>query len=173
MSPPTAPRDRIEGTGVVLRRARRPDVPALAEIVSEPDVAPWWPMAEPEDEFLNSDYPTYVIEVDGQTAGLIMFWEEDDQGYRHAGMDIAVATRFQRRGIGSASLRAMMRYLVRDRGHHRLTIDPAAANERAIAVYEYVGFKPVGIMRRYERGPDGEWRDGLLMDVLAEEVDTA
>jgi aminoglycoside 6'-N-acetyltransferase len=114
-----------------------------------------------------------VIEVDGQTAGLIMFWEEDDQGYRHAGMDIAVATRFQRRGIGSASLRAMMRYLVRDRGHHRLTIDPAAANERAIAVYEYVGFKPVGIMRRYERGPDGEWRDGLLMDVLAEEVDTA
>jgi len=32
-----------------------------------------------------------------------------------------------------------------------------------------VGFKPVGIMRKYECGSDGTWHDGLLMDLLAEE----
>jgi hypothetical protein len=28
--------------------------------------------------------------------------------------------------------------------------------------------RPVGIMRQYERGPDGTWHDGLLMDLLPE-----
>src|SRR5215210_7030084 len=34
---------------------------------------------------------------------------------------------------------------------------------------QLAGFLQVGVMRRYERGPDGEWHDGLLMDLLAEE----
>jgi aminoglycoside 6'-N-acetyltransferase len=50
------------------------------------------------------------------------------------------------------------------------TIDPAAANEWAIRAYESVGFRRVGVMRQYWRGPDGAWRDGLLMDLLAEEL---
>ena len=60
-----------------------------------------------------------------------------------------------------------------ERGHHRLTIDPAAANERAIGAYASLGFKPVGIMRRYERGRDGSFHDGLLMDLLAAGADAS
>jgi hypothetical protein len=33
-----------------------------------------------------------------------------------------------------------------------------------------VGLRPVGVMREYERGPDGSWHDGLLMDPLAREL---
>jgi aminoglycoside 6'-N-acetyltransferase len=62
------------------------------------------------------------------------------------------------------------RHLIRDLGHHRITIDPAADNEAAIRCYAKVGFRPVGVMRRYERGPDGTWHDGLLMDLLADEL---
>jgi aminoglycoside 6'-N-acetyltransferase len=40
----------------------------------------------------------------------------------------------------------------------------------AIRCYSKVGFRPVGILRRSERGPDGSWHDGLLMDLLAEEL---
>ena len=28
----------------------------------------------------------------------------------------------------------------------------------------------LGVLRHYELGPDGAWRDGLLMDLLAEEL---
>jgi aminoglycoside 6'-N-acetyltransferase len=49
-------------------------------------------------------------------------------------------------------------------------IDPAADSAAAIRCYSKVGFRPVGIMRRYERGSDGTWHDGLLMDLLAEEL---
>jgi aminoglycoside 6'-N-acetyltransferase len=56
---------------------------------------------------------------------------------------------------------------VHECGHHRLTIDPAADNAAAIRADEKTGFKPVGLMREYSRDPDGVWRDGLLMDLLA------
>lgn len=55
-----------------------------------------------------------------------------------------------------------------ERGHHRLTIDPAADNFAAIKCYAAVGFEPVGTMRRYEKGPDG-WHDNLLMDLILEQ----
>jgi aminoglycoside 6'-N-acetyltransferase len=44
------------------------------------------------------------------------------------------------------------------------------ANTLAIACYRKVGFRDVGVMRRYERDLDGTWHDNLLMDLLAEEL---
>jgi len=45
-----------------------------------------------------------------------------------------------------------------------------ADNAAAIRCYSKVGFKTVGIRRRSERGNDRTWHDGLLMDLLAEEL---
>jgi aminoglycoside 6'-N-acetyltransferase len=112
----------------------------------------------------------FIIEAGSEGAGFIQYSEEADPMYRHAGIDIAVHSDWQGQGVGKDALRTLVRHLLEARGHHRLTIDPAAHNERAIAAYRRVGFRPVGIMRRYERGPDGEWHDGLLMDLLAEDV---
>ena len=67
-------------------------------------------------------------------------------------------------------MRTLATHLVDDHRFHRLVIDPAAENAVAIACYAKVGFRPVGVMRRYERGADGSWHDGLLMDLLAEEL---
>jgi len=61
----------------------------------------------------------------------------------------------------------VMTWLVDVRGHHRLTVDPAAENARAIHVYQDLGFRPVGVLKRYERVEDGVWRDALLMELLA------
>ena len=75
------------------------------------------------------------------------------------------------RGLGRDAVRTLARWLVTERGHHRITIDPALANERAIRCYEAVGFRRVGVLRRYWHGPDGQWHDGLLLDLLANELD--
>jgi aminoglycoside 6'-N-acetyltransferase len=90
--------------------------------------------------------------------------------YRYAGIDLFLASDRHGQGLGSDAVRTLARFLFDERGHHRLSIDPAAQNERAIRAYEAVGFRRVGIMREYERGPDGNWRDGLLMDLLAGEL---
>lgn len=157
----------LRGERVVLREATADDEPALRAILLEPEVARWWTTA---DEILYPETTTWVIEVDGVTAGLIQAWEENEPEYRHAGIDLALATAFQGQGLGPDAVRTVALHLVRDRGHHRLTIDPAADNERAIRAYERVGFRAVGVLRRYERLPDGTHRDGLLMDLLAEEL---
>ena len=112
----------------------------------------------------------WAIEVDGEFAGSIQAKEADDDDYRSAGIDIYLHSRFQGRSLGTDAVRTLARYLIEVRGHHRLTIDPAADNARAIRTYEKVGFRPVGVMRRYERGVDGTYHDGLLMDMLAGEL---
>jgi aminoglycoside 6'-N-acetyltransferase len=71
------------------------------------------------------------------------------------------------RGFGTQALKLVARHLMVDRGHHRITIDPAAENAPAIRSYEKAGFRPVGVMRQYERDMvTGEWHDGLLMELV-------
>jgi aminoglycoside 6'-N-acetyltransferase len=91
--------------------------------------------------------------------------------FRRAGIDLFLSERHQGRGLGTDAIRTLAYYLIEERGHHRLTIDPAADNAVAIRAYEKVGFRPVGVLREYWRAPDGTWRDGLLMDLLASELD--
>jgi aminoglycoside 6'-N-acetyltransferase len=111
-----------------------------------------------------------VIEIDGEVAGGIEYYEEPGPEYRHAGIDIYLSSRFQNRGLGTEAVRLLARFLFDVRGHHRLTIDPAAHNARAIRSYENVGFRRVGVMRQYELGLDGRFHDGLLMDLLRDEL---
>jgi aminoglycoside 6'-N-acetyltransferase len=112
----------------------------------------------------------FAIEIDGALPGWLGVDKREDPDYRHASLDIFLAPEHHGGGHGPRALRLAARWLIDERGHHRLTIDPAASNERAIGVYASLGFRPVGLMRDYERGPDGAWRDGLLMDLLAHEL---
>jgi aminoglycoside 6'-N-acetyltransferase len=90
--------------------------------------------------------------------------------YRHAGIDIFLGAAYQGRGVGPQAAGLLARFLFEARGHHRITIDPAAANERAIRCYQKAGFLPVGVMRQYERGDDGQFHDGLLMELLRDDL---
>jgi aminoglycoside 6'-N-acetyltransferase len=164
----------LRGERVTLRPITLDDVPRLAEIAAEPEIAYWWlgltgddlrEKAGPEEDAM-----VFVIEEGAEVVGLVEAGEENEPDYRHASIDIFVTAARKGQGLGADAIRTLARHLFDDRGHHRITIDPAATNERAIRVYERVGFKRVGIMRRYERGVDGEWHDGLLLDLLRDEL---
>jgi aminoglycoside 6'-N-acetyltransferase len=175
MTSPDLTRPRLAGKLATVRPGRVGDVDLLCAILAEPSVTRWWGEPEAADEvagklFGDSDAVLLVIEVDGAVAGGIEYHEENEPMYRHAGIDVYLGERYQGRGVGTEAVGLLARFLIEDRGHHRLTIDPAATNAGAIRCYEKVGFRPVGIMRRYERGPDGTFRDGLLMDLLPEEL---
>jgi aminoglycoside 6'-N-acetyltransferase len=153
---------------VALRPLEDADLETIAAILREPSVARWW--GEPKDDPREDFEDPHVVEVDGEVAGVVDVWEQAEPTCRHGGLDIVLTERFQDRGVGRAALRLAAAILFEERGHHRITIDPAAANERAIRCYAAVGFRPVGVMRSYERGLDGTWHDGLLMDMLAGEL---
>ncbi|MGH2995219.1 MAG: GNAT family N-acetyltransferase [Gaiellaceae bacterium] len=165
----------LRGERVTLRPLALDDVPRVVELGREPEVARWWPDITTEallaDALGNDDVIPFVVELEGELIGLAEAWEEKDPQYRHAGIDLFLASAFHGRGLGTDTVRTLARHLIRDRGHHRVTIDPRLDNERAIRCYERVGFKRVGVQRRYELGPDGVWHDGLLLDLLADEID--
>jgi len=155
-----------------LRPGDAADVPRLLAILKEPEITARWGAHWSEDdvvkEFVEADNASVII-VDDEVIGAIQFDEEDDPMYRHAGIDVFITAPRHGQGLGSDAVRTLARCLIEDRGHHRLTIDPAADNEQAIRAYRRVGFREVGIMHEYERGPDGTWHDGLLMEMLAED----
>jgi aminoglycoside 6'-N-acetyltransferase len=153
----------------MLRALEPGDVDDLLRIHRAPGVAEWW--GQPDPEFPNEDPTAHrrVIDHDGRVAGLIQFFEEEDPDYRHALVDIFIDPELHGRGIGTKALSETVAYLVNERGHHRITIDPAADNGAAIHTYGKVGFKPVGVLHAYERDHDGAgWHDCLLMEYVVE-----
>ena len=166
---------QLAGRAVNLRPVLPEDAPRLLEIVTHPEVARWWPAwdADRVDRDLIAADPHSVhlaIEHDGRVIGALQAWEEPDAEYRHAGIDLFLDPAVRGRDLGPDAIRAVAAWLLDDRGHHRLTIDPAADNAAAIRAYEKVGFRPVGRLRRYQRMADGSWADGLLMEMLADEL---
>jgi aminoglycoside 6'-N-acetyltransferase len=162
----------MHGRLVTLRPLAPADTARLREIRLQPEVLRWW--HTPEDDFPAADEPDavrFAVEHDGAVVGMIQYGEENEPDYRHAGIDLFLDPAVHGRGLGVDAVITLAVHLVRDRGHHRLTIDPAAANATAIACYRAAGFRPVGVLRAYERdGATGEWHDGLLMDALADEI---
>jgi RimJ/RimL family protein N-acetyltransferase len=169
-----APRPVLRGEQVLLRPLEPHDVEPVAELQRQPSVARWW--GEPDLSDLRAktrgapDEAVFAIEESGALAGLIQYYEENEPDFRHVGIDLFLGDEHQGRGLGTDAVRTLARYLIDERGHHRLTIDPAADNAAAIRCYEKVGFRCVGVMREYWRDPSGMWRDGVLLDLLAAEL---
>jgi aminoglycoside 6'-N-acetyltransferase len=155
---------------MILRPLAKGDEAELLRIHTTPEVMRWWdaphegfPWDEPEATRL-------TIEVDGAIAGLIQYTEESEPKYRHAGIDLFLDPALHGRGYGSEAVRRVVRLLIDERDHHRITIDPATANVAAIKAYGKAGFKPVGVMREAERDVGGgSWHDALLMELLADD----
>ncbi len=155
--------------GLNLRPLVAGDARELTRIHRTEEVRRWW--SDPDEEFPweEPDATRWTVEVDGAVAGLIQFYEENEPRYRHASIDLFLDPALHRQGLGTEVIRRTVAHLVGQRGHHRITIDPAADNVAAIRCYEKAGFTTVGVMRAYERDPFGDrWHDGLLMEFVVD-----
>jgi aminoglycoside 6'-N-acetyltransferase len=162
---------RQDAAALELRALARGDEQELLRIHETPEVRRWWGAPEPGFPWDEPESTRLTILLDGRIVGLIQHWEEPEQRYRHAGIDLFLDPAVHGRGIGSEAVRRVARLLIDERGHHRIVIDPALANAVAIRAYEKVGFRRVGVLRQSERDDEhGGWRDALLMELLAEEL---
>jgi aminoglycoside 6'-N-acetyltransferase len=140
------------------------DFETLKTLADEPSVRRWgW---KPEDVGGDDTATQFTILVDGEVAGLIQYSEELEPDYKSAAIDIFLGERFQGRGIGTAAVCKMVDYLMDERGHHRVTIDPAVDNRPAVRAYTKAGFRTVGVTEAAWRDPDGVWQDALFMELV-------
>ena len=138
---------------MTLRPAADDDVAALVEIRATPEVRRWW---GEEDDFAAA-----VAEdvADVLHPGRRPRRRRDPvvrggrPDYRHASIDIYVDPAVHGEGSARTPCARWPATSSATLGHHRLVIDPAADNAAAIRCYAKVGFRPVGVMRQYEREP--------------------
>lgn len=161
----------LTGPTLVLRPLAEADAAGIRAMVAMPMLARWWDPGDDPDWPMGADDDSVrfavVEQATGSVVGLVQYGEETDPQYRHATIDILLDPHVHGRGLGTEAVGLLARHLFDEVGHHRITIDPAVANAAAIRCYEKVGFKRVGVLRRYERNhATGTWRDGLLLDLL-------
>jgi RimJ/RimL family protein N-acetyltransferase len=166
---------------VELRRAKPPDADFLLELLGDEDVRPFLGprTAATRDEVLEEidrslsepeSFGRFVIEVDGEPAGMLGFHVASERN-RIARLErLAVHPRFRGWKLGDGAARLFQRHLLEELGFHRLELEIYAFNERACAHAERVGFVREGRKRKaYLK--DGEWVDSVLYAVLAEDLD--
>jgi len=161
---------QLHGERVTLVPVTAQHTAELIRIRRTPAVFERWAEIDAGFPFDDPDAVVLTVLVEQAVRGLVQYTEEPSPMYRHAGIDLFLDPVVHGRGIGREVVWLVADHLIRDRGHHRVVIDPAVDNAPAIRCYASVGFRPVGVLRRYERGPDGTWHDALLMDLLADEL---
>jgi RimJ/RimL family protein N-acetyltransferase len=168
---------------VTLRRATAADVPFLARLLHDPDVAPFLASVRPSSrDELTAEiergerdpeaYGVLVSELDGDAVGTAT-WERVNRRSRIASVGgLAVDPRVRGRGVGIEMAHALQRHLLREQGFHRIQMEIYAFNARALAHAERAGWIREGVRRRaYWR--DGEWVDGVLFGLVAEDLEPA
>ena len=70
------------------------------------------------------------------------------------------------RGVGTASMSAVLDHLFVDQTARRVIIDPRVVNERAVHVYQKVGFRTVRLLPKHEVHEGQSW-DNWLMELDA------
>jgi len=81
-----------------------------------------------------------------------------------ADLSVYVERGWRGRGVGRRLLERLVD-VARDLGYHKLVLAALARNAAGRALYDRVGFFPVGVYREQGR-LDGEWVDVLIMEKL-------
>ena len=165
---------------VSIRRAEPGDVDFLLELMTDEDVEPYLAAVRPRDraglleEIERSqtepqEFGRFVIELDGEPAGLMGFQVANKRS-RIANLgSLAVHPRFRGRRLADEAARLFQRHLF-DLGYHRLQLEIYGFNKRAMRHAERAGWIKEGVRRKaYDR--HGEWVDGVIYGLVLEDVD--
>ena len=165
---------------VSIRRARPDDVAFLVELVSHEDVEPFLAAIRAKSaedilaEIARSDeepdaFGIFVIEVDGVRAGTMRFTLANRRSRIADLGGLAVHPDYRGGRVGDEAARLFQRHLFHELGAHRLQLEVYGFNERAMRHAERAGFVREGVRRKaYWR--NGEWVDGVLYGLVAEDV---
>jgi ribosomal-protein-alanine N-acetyltransferase len=138
-----------------LRRMRVTDLSEVMEIERSCFTMPW-SEATFRGLLRRSDADLIVAESTGKVVGYAAFWAVLDQGELG---NVAVATRWRRRGVGRTLVRAILARAV-ERGVREVYLEVRVSNHAAQELYQRHGFAEVGRRRNYYLEP---LEDALVM----------
>lgn len=170
----------IQGERVVLRAIEREDLPNYVQWFNDPEVLVFFgryqPMSLAEEQkwyeamLGDSSVRNFAVEFEGRHIGGCGFGRIDGRNASaEVGLFIGVPELWDQ-GLGYDVLSALLRFGFEQMNLHRIYLRVFAGNERAVHLYEKVGFQHEGRWRD-AAFRHGRYHDLLWMSVLREEWD--
>jgi diamine N-acetyltransferase len=168
----------IRGTRVVLRAIERSDLPRYVQWLNDPAVLEYFgqvfPMSMPDEEawyegmLEDRTVRNFAVDLEGQHVGGAGFGRIDPRNASaEVGLFIGLPELWDQ-GVGTDVLKTILRFGFEEMNLNRIALRVFAGNERAVHLYEKVGFQHEGRMRQAEFR-HGRYHDLLWMSVLREE----
>ncbi|MCX5784782.1 MAG: GNAT family N-acetyltransferase [Elusimicrobia bacterium] len=140
---------------MLIRRALKEDLPALAEIELEHPFYPAWGLKGLQGELSNRNAVILLAENEKKPAGFIDFWIVRPEVQLNA---VVVSKAGLRRGAATGLLAKMYEYAKKNACFY-IDLEVNAANLPAIKLYEKHGFSVVGRRPKFYNNSE----DALLM----------
>jgi RimJ/RimL family protein N-acetyltransferase len=163
-----------DGRRWTLRQGRPTDGRALARLFAEVRAEGRWlittpgAISEPSEAFWigelirGAEHLVLVAEADGEVIGNVLVSVDRGRATEHIGiLSICVARVWRDVGVGSELVAGAQAWAA-ERGLRKVSLGVFPDNDRAIAVYEKLGFVREGLRRMQYRSND-EFRDEVLM----------
>lgn len=141
---------------MILRDMTDGDLDAVVRIENEVHAHPW--TRGNFSDALRSKYQCKVYEAGGDMLGYAVLMLGVDEADL---LDIAIAARHQRHGLGRSLLDEMVA-LARRTGMRRVLLEVRASNAAAIGLYRKAGFADIGLRRDYYPASSGR-EDAIVM----------
>ena len=170
----------LKGKKCVLRPLNLEDTKTLSEIANDIEVRDYLSNVFPYTEIMEENFikslssqkvPTDIvfgIEVGGKLIGGVgihrINWTS-----RNGYLGIAIFDKsFWNKGIGTEATMLMIKYAFEYLNLHKILLEVYEYNKRAIRVYEKLGFKREGVLRK-NHYLKGKYHDVIVMGILQEE----
>ena len=96
-----------------------------------------------------ADTSSWAVVVDGSFAGAVSAYDVGWPPGTSVGVAIIVlGDTWQDRGLGPDAVSVLFGHVIRERGVHRFSVDPAATNLRAVRAHERLGSDALGSCAR-------------------------
>lgn len=181
MKLPTRPRPTLDGQRVRLRPIVADDAESMHASLDDPETMR---LTGTQQRYTLEQVRAHCAGLDDRTDRVDLAIVDAESGRwlgevvlmdidatrRSAGFRIALAAEhLSGRGLGREAARRMLEWAFGPLGLHRVELEVFAFNERAIHVYEALGFRHEGRFREvlYQ---DGGWHDALRMAMLEGEL---
>jgi putative acetyltransferase len=152
---------------IQIRAWEPEDIPALTEVFNQPRVV-WGTLQTPFTSVATRrkraearpDAFQLVAVVEARVVGMIGMVQSEGRRTHAANIGMAVHDAYVGRGCGRALMEAVIAQADLWLNLTRLELSVWADNDRAIALYEHLGFEREGLHRAYA------WRDGAYADAI-------